>query len=192
MTRSVAEDLLRPHLDAIRSAINDGWADWLHVQSSKRTPARIRSGTRANLVYDFVTERLEGYFDSQGIVTTRKHQYLQVIFPGEKLVLRFKKFRDRQLRTSGIPTMHRLAVQAQQEPFEGMEVTYVVAGYLPDATGLELERLALVCSYYNEVLWSIDLESETSAVIPVHTSEPEAPVVRSVRPAAKMANEEEK
>lgn len=194
MSQEAAEQLLAPHLDAIRDAVQGGWGDWLEWQQQKVSTARIRTTTRANAVYDFVTERMEAYFDGvEGVTTNRRNQYLQVVFPGDQIVvLRFKKFRNRQLRTSGIPTEHRLAVEAQAATFEGLEATYITAGYLPDAAGTALERVAITCTYYDQLLWAFDLEPEELVVPePMREVEPEAPAVRSTRPAAKKKTSEE-
>jgi hypothetical protein len=162
MDRQTASELLTPHLDAIRDAIAGGWSDWHQWLQRNPTPTAPSSRTRANVVYDFVTARLEQYFaEVDGVQTNRRSQYLQVAFAGHRLVLRFKKFRDRKLRTSGIPTEQRRAVEAQEATFDGMAVTYVVAGYLPDEAGVELDLMALACSFYTETLWSIDLEPAT-------------------------------
>jgi hypothetical protein len=172
--------------------INEGWSDWQAMQAASPKPVLFRKTTRASAVYDFVTNSLENYFTERGATTSRNGQYLKIVFPDQRLVLRFKKFRDRKLRTSGIETAHRRLVDQQQAAFDGMEVTYAVIGYLPDAVGVELEDAAIVCWLGDEQLWHIDLPASAGAV-PQHlrTVELDAPPVRSTRPAAKEATDEE-
>lgn len=195
MTQGDTEALLAPHLTAIRSAIEGGWKAWHEWQKTKPDPIVLSGRTRASTVYDLVAARLDTYFASVGITTVWKTQFLHVVFPGEKpVILRFKKFLDRRLRTSGIPTEQRLAVDAQQHTFDGMEATWIVAGYIPDSTGLELEKIAISCSYYGDLQWSIDLDedAESGAIAePIHPVAPAPPAVRSTRPAAKKKSIEE-
>lgn len=194
VTRETAHALLEPHLEAIRSMINQGWSDWHAMQAASPRPVSYRTTSRANIVYDNVTNALEAYFTEQGATTSRQRQYLEIVFPDERLVLRFKKFRDGKLRTSGIATQHRRLVDQQQAAFEGMEVTHAVIGYLPDPVGIELDEVAIVCWFGDEQLWQIDLpDSAGSVPIPVRTVETDtdAPPVRSTRPAAKEATNEE-
>lgn len=192
LDREAALRLLEPHTDGIRAAIEGGWNDWHATVSASPITTPLRKTTRANLVYDYITGRAEAYFDGVGVRTTRKRHYLAVAFEDAQVVLRFKKFKDRALHTSGIETMHRRAVEGQQMTLDGLAVTYLVAGYLPDDEGIDLQRVSVVCSYYNEVLWEIPLDAtmSTSAPTPLTQEDAEAPEVRSTRPAAQKAETE--
>lgn len=195
MSEEQGRAMLEPHLEGVSLAIDNGWAKWLEFSASRPPGSLISKRTRASLMHDFTTQELERYFVGAGIATSRPRSYLQVDFSHPALAtLRFKKFRNGRLRTSGIPTQHRLAVEAQQVTLNGLHVTYVVAGYQVDAAGLELVRKAIACTIYDDVAWSIPLD--LALVKPLTLSpnhELAAPVVRSVRPAkqAKVQNSKE-
>lgn len=180
-----AERILSPHLEAIQGAIEGGWADWMEAVAAAPKLATARTTTRANAVYDRITERAEEYSESAGVPTTRKRQMLTVSLGEGLLILRFKKFRGRSLRTSGVPTQQRLEMEAQQVTLDGVHATYVVAGYLPDELGLGLDVLAVVCSYNGVIVWRIALGTDggDGSVRPIYAVPPQGPVVRSARRA---------
>jgi len=179
-----AEAILAPHLDALRGFLEGGWADWHEMVARSPELATSRATTRANIVYDRITARAEEYFDAQGIPADRRGQMLAVSFDDGRLIMRFKKFRSRKLSTSGIPTQQRLEFEFQQVVLDGTASTYVVAGYLPDELGLDLDLLAIACTFDGRVLWQIDLAGQGLApVLPVPVDSPQGPPVRSTRPA---------
>ena len=186
MTEDDAAVLLAPHRAALASFLLTGWADWIKLVEQNPMLATVRNTTRANVVYDRVTELAEAYFDAEGVTTTRSKQFLAVTLADGRLVLRFKKFKGRSMRTSGIPTTQRLEIEAQQVELDGMAVTHLTVGYLPDDLGVELDLTAVVCSFNGRPLWSIDLDAaETGSVVPVKSTKPVGPTVRSTRPAAR-------
>lgn len=186
LSQRSAETILAPHREALRGFLEQGWADWHESVSSAPILATSRPTTRANMVYDRITHHAEAYFDAQGIPAVRKAQMLTVSFDDGRLILRFKKFRNRKLGTSGVPTQQRLEFERQQVVLDGTAATYVVAGYLPDELGIGLDALAIACTYHGRVIWQIDLNEEGAAsVVPVRVDAPQGPPVRSARPAAR-------
>lgn len=184
LTREDADAILRPHMAALRECVESGWADW--HQAVRDTPflATSRTTSRANVVYDRISQRAEAYFDAQGIPTSRKRGFLTVSLDGGRLVLRFKKFRNKKLRTAGISTQQRLAIEYQQPALSGLEVTHATVGYLPDDIGVDLDVMAVACTYGERVVWQIDLFGEEfAAPVPVRVDEPHGPTVRSTRVA---------
>lgn len=189
MSQDEAEEILRPHLGPLRDIVTNGWADW-HA-SVKASPglATVRNSSRASVVYDKITERAEAYFDEIGVPTNKKRQFLEIVLADGQLVLRFKKFRNRALGTSGIPTQQRRELMYQQVVLDGMAVTHAVVGYLPDELGVGLDVVAVACSYGNRRVWHFDLAAdEVVSVVPVREELFERPTVRSTRP---VANEEQ-
>lgn len=186
LSRTEAEPLLAPHVEALAACLIGAWADWQEAIVLNPKMATVRNSTRADFVYDRMVERAETYFDSVGIFTSKKRQFLTVSLDDGKVVLRFKKFRNRSLRTSGIPTSQRLEIEAQQVVFEGMAVTHLTVGYLPDELGINLDITAIVCSYNGRPRWSIDLDQASGGlVVPLESTKPVGPTVRSTRPAAR-------
>lgn len=190
LSQRSAEAILAPHLGALRSFLEQGWADWHESVLAAPKLATSRPTTRANVVYDRITFHAEAYFDAQGIPAVRKGQMLTVSLDDGRLVLRFKKFRNRKLGTSGVPTQQRLEIEMQQVVLDGTATTYAVAGYLPDELGIGLDVLAIACTYDGRVIWQIDLNEEgTASVVPVRVDAPQGPPVRSTRPAAREESE---
>ncbi|MBS3177777.1 MULTISPECIES: hypothetical protein [unclassified Pseudoclavibacter] len=185
ISKTEAEELLAPHLAALQKCIREAWADWLQQIKERPQDATLSKSSRARVTYDRIADRAEAYFDAVGVHTTRERDFLEVSLADGLVRLRFKKFRDGSLRTSGIPTDQALEIYYQQVSLEGMSVTYLSAGYLPDELGLELDKVSIVCSYAGKALWEIPLEQDAAGVAAHGTPKrPTGPSVTSNRPAA--------
>ncbi|MFC9652338.1 hypothetical protein [Streptomyces sp. NPDC056937] len=165
-----AELVLSPHLQKIGGCIELGWRRWLGLlKQDSELGIVISARSRANLVYDFIRYEAVNAFDgSESVKVGDSRGFLLLTFE-ERIVLRFKKFRDRKLRTSGVPTQQRREFANQVLP--DMEaLTHLVAGYLPDKEGLGLERMAIACSLNDDRLWVLELDlglGETGVTAPV-------------------------
>lgn len=191
LTQDAGERLLAPHAPAMHKAITDAWAQWHIDLANNPNMAVLSPRSRASIVYDYMAANAEKYFDEIGVTTSRKAGFLEVTFSDDNAVLRFKKYKDASLRTSGTPTAQKLEIDMQQVTFDGMTMTYLVAGYLPDDLGLELDTVALTCSYGGRAQWQFDLDMSVVAdVTPYGQEEPQRPAVRSTRPAAKEESTE--
>ena len=188
LSREDTERVLAPHLPALRGFIEEGWSEWHEGIAAYPNFAVGTPRTRASFVYDLITPKLEDYFAGvPGVTTTRRRQFLEVMFTDDRIALRVKKFKGKNLKTSGIPTEQRLEIQAQQVTFDGMSVTHLVAGYLPDKFGDQLEVLAVACSYGERLLWRLDLGCDpVPGSVPVQEVEPSGPPVRSSKIAEEM------
>lgn len=172
-----AQAILAPHISDIVAVLRAGWEDW---KDAGRQVPHLVSGksprTRASWVHDAMTlEAMRRFADTEGVHVSKKRGFLTLTFEEGLLVLRFKKFSGRQLRTHGIPTEQRLTFQMQQLQLDGMQVTSVVAGYLLDSIELEMARLAVVCPFGKNNLWIIDLEIPGAGVAPVVPVAPKDP-----------------
>ncbi|WP_326593626.1 hypothetical protein [Streptomyces brevispora] len=180
-----AELVLSPHLQKIGGCIELGWRRWLGLlKQDSELGIVISTRSRANLVYDFIRYEAVNAFDGcEDIKVGDSRGFLLLTFE-EKIVLRFKKFKDRRLRTSGVPTQQRREYANQVLP--GMEaLTHLVAGYLPDKTGLGLERMAIACSLDDDQLWVLELDlglGETGVAAPVAPMPSAPPRDTIVRP----------
>ena len=152
LTEEAAETLLAPHLPAIGNCLREAVG---RFKADRALTGPVSTRTRASNVHDYATEAAERIFDGvPGIELARDHGFL-VIVVEDTAVIRFKKLTDR-LATHGIATRQARLWDAQ-EPIPGLpQRTHLVAGYVLDDLG-EIQRLALVCSRYGRVLWSIDL-----------------------------------
>lgn len=153
-----AEAILSPHLEKIGASIDLGWRQWLALlKQDSELGVMISNRTRANLVYDFIRyQAVKAFDDCNDVQISDSRGFLLVTF-SNKIILRFKKFRDRKLRTSGVPTQQRREYATQVLP--GMEaLTHLVAGYLVDEAGLALDRAAITCSLDDDQLWVLELD----------------------------------
>lgn len=158
LTLDEAVDVLGQHREGIRTVLKNGWSRWRRLLEADTELAVIVSGrTRASLVYDFICHEAMAHFEgAAGVVISEERGILLLTF-NERLLLRFKKFRGKALKTSGIPTQQARNWANQTLP--GMEeLTHIVAGYLPDEAGIDLDRVAITCALANEMLWVIDLD----------------------------------
>lgn len=189
LTAEEAGDVLSPHLAHLGQSLDHAWKRWRALVDAHTELAFIVSNrTRASLVYDFIRhEALTAFHGTPGVHLSEDRSFLRLTFD-EKIVLRFKKFRDQSLATSGAST--RQAQDWANQVLPGMEaLTHLVAGYLPDALGLTLKKTAITCTDGSDLLWVIDLDldlGDTAAPAPV-TPLPTAPpqpgtIIRPRRP----------
>lgn len=133
LTRDEAADLLAPHLAEIENCIQQAWARWL----ANPDCATASKSHRAAVVYDYMTQEISKAFSSKpGILLKWKHNSLNMVV-GDSAIIRFKKFRGRTFKTSGIATGARNAFLSQGGVHEGMVVTNLIVGYLLDQLEVE-------------------------------------------------------
>ncbi|MFB7472933.1 hypothetical protein [Kitasatospora sp. NPDC056184] len=182
-----AELILSPHLEKIGGSIDLGWQQWLSLlKQDSELGVMISNRTRANLVYDFIRYQAVKSFDNCEDVQVSDNRGFLIVTFNNKIILRFKKFKDRKLRTSGIPTQQRREYASQVLP--GLEaLTHLVAGYLVDEAGLDLDRVAITCSVDDDQLWVLDLNlglgdvGMSTPVSPLPTGPQQDTIVRPKR-----------
>ncbi|MGW3571227.1 hypothetical protein ACWDSL_46365 [Streptomyces sp. NPDC000941] len=189
ITAEEASQVLSPYLDQIGRCIQDGWQRWRTLlKHDAELGVIISNRSRANLVYDFIRYEAVNRFDGDPDVTISDSRGFLLLTFAEKIVMRFKKYRDAKLRTSSIPTQQSLKFTNQVLP--GMtELTHLVAGYLPDDAGIDLEQVAITCTLGNDQLWVLDLDlaiDTVAAVTPlpaIPSQEQRTTIVRPKRAA---------
>lgn len=159
ITKEEALKILGCHLDDIVAVVIAGWSDWQDINKSDPAKTATKSGrTRASWVYDAMAAKAKEVFaDKPDVHVSESRGFVTLTFDN-KIVMRFKKFRGRALRTSGIATQQRLEFETQQLHMDGMTVTGVVAGYLLDRIEQQQEKLAITCPLNGDNLWVIELE----------------------------------
>jgi hypothetical protein len=184
ITRDAAERHLKPHLPLLAQALQAGWQAWERLLTSDVAGPLSRSA-RARVVYDHATATAEHLFGPVPGVLTGRHHGLLILDFGRVLV-RFKKL-DSSLRARGIPT-------EQQQMFAGQEhvlgrpvqltlfpaAPMLIAGYVLDALESNMQRMVLVLSVHDHVVWELPLDG-VPVVIPVVAVEAPAATVRSLR-----------
>lgn len=158
LTQAEAEVLLENHSPALTKVIADGWKRWRQlVKDDAALGAILSNRSRASIVYDCIRhEALRTFDDTESVVVSEDRGFLLLTFE-ERIILRFKKFRDEKLHTSGTST--RQAYEYAHQTLPGMEsLTHLVAGYLPDEVGIELKTAAITCPLGNGLEWIIELD----------------------------------
>jgi hypothetical protein len=140
--------------------------------------------SRASIVHDCIRYEAKSTFHGEEDVHVSEQRGVTLLTFSDTIVLRFKKFRDEKMRISGTPTQQSRDYAAQVLP--GMEeLTHLVAGYLPDDTGIGLHLAAITCSLDDDQLWVLDLdlgfdEAVPAVPVPLATGQDQADTI--VRP----------
>ncbi len=139
------------------------------------------------MVYDHATDRAEQLFASVPNVFTHRTYGLLIVDFG-RVLIRFKKL-DVDLRARGIPT-------GQQQMFAGQEhlldapqqlqlfppAPMLIVGYVLDPLETTIDRMVVVLSIIDHVLWELPVVAPTLVVSGIGTDgEDAAAVVRSRR-----------
>ena len=180
--RDKCVQLLRVHTSTLDNCFQEAWKRWLAWLSTLAgSPADITPRSRANILYDMIkAEAIERFAGTPG-VTAREERRFLVLYFGDTVALRFKKFRSKTLRVSQNRTRQATAYGQQELEYSSTlePLTHLVAGYLLDDLELNLERLAITCSMGGQHLWlPIDILDGKASSITV----PRAPQSESKKP----------
>jgi len=189
LTQERAADLLGAHSSALHGCIDRAWNRWLQNPDAATASKR----TRATTVYDYITQEVQQTFgDVDGFTLAWKHGSLHMTVDNSAII-KFKKFRSRKLRTSGIPTNARNQFLRQAGVLDGMVVTHLVVGYLLDELELAPETIAVACPLGKGNLWALPLGPEFDAgegamprPIAATTTDDGGTVIRSTKVAASV------
>lgn len=192
LTESEANELLTPLMDDFREAVLEGWEAW--ASNPARPTASKRS--RASMIHDEITNRLEQSFDGHARVRVkRRDNSLQMSVDGVAII-KVKKLRRRGLGTDGILTNARVSFLAQRGELCGRPVTNLVLGYRLDELELGVEQIYLTCPLGRRNLWALRLtDKPVASVSLLDTADPdeERTIIRSLRVptlSTKIAEEE--
>lgn len=161
LTQVEAERLLQKHSPVITKVIGNAWKRWRAlIKPDPEAGSILSNRTRASAVYDYIRhEALAAFTGVEGVVVSEDRSFLLLTFD-DRVILRFKKFRDKSMRIATTST--KQAREYANQVLPGMEsLTHLVAGYLPDEVGIELAKAAITCQVDGEVKWFIDLDLTT-------------------------------
>ncbi|MFD8887586.1 hypothetical protein ACFV0H_34625 [Streptomyces erythrochromogenes] len=201
MDRASCVQVLEPFQNKFDQCFRDAWSRWQDwLKKLEGSPADVSSRSRANMLYDFITAEAIKQFIEVEHVRVRKERGFLVIYIRDRVAIRFKKFRGRKLRTSGIPTGQARAFQGQMLEFSGEvePMTHLVAGYLLDSFELDLAKLSITCTLNGEHLWApIEItphagEGGIAIPMPATPGDGPRPVIRSTRKAPAKETSETK
>jgi hypothetical protein len=192
LSQEEAVALLGAHAGTLRDCIDRAWARWLDHPDQATASRR----TRACIVYDYIGEEVEKAFDGvPGISLGRRYGSLHMTVESTA-VIKFKKFRGRGLRTSGIATNARNRFLAQTAVLDGLVITNLVVGYLLDPIEQAPAVIAVTCPTDQGNLWALDLDGLTNsaaAPVPIQPQSPDegGTIVRSTRRAVEETSSNE-
>ncbi|MFG1618339.1 hypothetical protein ACGFI3_36780 [Nonomuraea wenchangensis] len=197
LDRAACNELLAPHIPTLEQCFRNAWARWVEwLAKLDGSPADISARTRANIVYDFIVAEGSNRLRGAENVRIRKVRGFLVIHLNDRIALRFKKFRNKSLKTSGIHTNQATLFNQQALEFDTKfrPLTHLVAGYLLDDLALDMNKLAVTCTMNGEHLWAPIEILGTSAAGKLEPlfAQPATPksVVRSARKKKKAGDEE--
>lgn len=196
ISKDEARGILRDHQGTLLGCYDLAWGSWKKIEEGiVRAAPRYRATSRANLFYDLLTEQIEGAFaDSEGVTMTRKLGFLTLTFDG-RLVVRFKKFRGKSLKTSQIMTFQQQRL-SRQELELGLDATTIVVGYVLDPLGTEVTKIAAACPLDGENVWTLNLDDDEFGqfVLPISLPNSGAPkpVIRSKPGKTRKTNKNDK
>lgn len=177
-TRIISEDegrqILETHWGRLRFCYAWAWEQWEELPPEKRIPLGARS--RASFIHDYATYRARKEFDGvPGVDVVDDHGFLVLVFE-DTVILRFKKFRNAGMGTSGIATRQQQQFE-WQDPIPGMPVaTNLVSGYSLDQLQTSMSMVAIACSVGSDLQWSIDItENEDTGGAVVQPMQPGGP-----------------
>lgn len=192
MGREQCQLLLTPHLSVLELCFTEAWARWTKwLATLEGAPTDLSPRTRANALHDFITTEAETRFAGQSKVRVKRKRGLLVITIDDRIVIRFKKFRNKTLKVARNATQQTIAFDSQQLQLSNdivQPMTHLVVGYLLDSLDSGIATVAVTCSVDGAHFWApirliTDNAVDTSGVHAINTNDPTAvkPGVRSKR-----------
>lgn len=188
---SAVEPIVADHADRFAQVLLQAWAALGAMQSAcPEEMSGAGASTRGMLVSDFTLEPAHRVFGGvAGVRVDERYRRPWVCLAGDQVQVRFRKLTSAlQICVSNSERATRLAFHLGDPLFpEIPEATVLTAGYVVNAAGLDLERLALVCHMGSRVHYVMDLPGG-SATDQAPTQMPltplSSPIIRSARTAA--------
>lgn len=179
----------------LAACIHGGWNKWEEL--GRRAPdiqIPLNASARALIVHNHITDLARKEFADDVSVQIGDNRGFLILTIEEKVVIRFKKYRNGNFKTSNIPTRQQLQFAYQlQLPGMPPEATKLVAGYLLDELQTAIETVAVTCSIGPDLQWILDISDEADAgddtvEPPARPDEPRGPRV-GPKPAERKDDE---
>ena len=189
-------EIIAPHMGRLAAAVARGVRQLTDVQLDPSVPSRFKASllqignrSKSSLISDWVRTEVETEFaEVPHVLVRRKGQVFYLVVDG-RVAIEFKKFTGPSLAVSRNRTSRQTKITDQTQLVADADVTptWLTVGYLLDATGLGLHRIAAACRLGLELRYSFDLETTADllpfAVIPAYGSADEDHGL-IIRPAA--------
>lgn len=174
ISRRSAQRILRPYLHLLGEAMDGAVKDWRALGDTAEGAAarsKIRSGTKASNIHDFIKHEVLRRTDGVGGMTSNLHgQLLTARFADGELNMSFGKLPDRNRRPK---SANKFRIWRQAEALDALpgtnRTTWLHCFYELDAAGSQLRRVVIRCMLFGRPQWTIE--------VPLPLAAPLAPVV---------------
>lgn len=157
-----AETVLNEHFEIIANCINDAFEDcqgFVSEWNSNNKPVNFEKRTLANIVHDFIRERIKDAYSANQKAETKVFNKIFGLHIEKKFLVRFKKI-NKDYTTSNIKTTQTKNYEKQAE-IEGLpkQATFLYAGYIPNATWTSIKDIFIMCKMGGNIIWIKNLTS---------------------------------
>lgn len=180
LSEEECREIVAPHMGRLSSAVARGIRQWTDVQLDPSVPFQFKASllqagnrSKSSLISDWVRAEVETEFaDVPHVLVRRKRQVFYLVVDG-RVAIEFKKFTGPSLGVSRNRTSRQAKITNQTQLVADADVTptWLTVGYLLDATGLGIQKIAAACRLGLELQYSFDLETTADllpfAVLPV-------------------------
>lgn len=157
-----ADSILNVHFDVIAKCISDGFEDcqgFINEWNRNKKPINFEKRTIANLVHDFIKDRVKQQYSQIENVETKEFNKIFGLHIDKKFLIRFKKI-NADYTTSNVKTKQTRNFEKQVE-IEGLpkQATFLYAGYIPNPTWTSIKDIFIMCKNGGNVIWVKNLTS---------------------------------
>src|SRR6266446_9797802 len=158
LSREQAEPLIKPYSTGIQTICLNG-LDAAN-QFGLKIPelrAKMKQRTMSNILNDAIVHEARQFFDGKAGVRQSDEEEMFCVCIENRLAVRFKKSSDDD-KTSNVKTHRQMDIASQFLKFPGWEdVTWVSVGYHLTKAGDLIDRIKIICRYFDEYLWQITI-----------------------------------
>ncbi|OLR89536.1 hypothetical protein [Actinokineospora bangkokensis] len=166
MTREQAELALADHVGVLNKCFElawKRWCEWLHDLPG--SPADVTANARAQTLHGFIVAEVRRSMSGREGVQVFHKNGLWLVRIQDRLVIRFKKFRNGAYKTSSNVNQQSIAFDSQQLSLEAgllTQMTHLVMGYLLDEVETSMKTVAVTCVVDGKHYWApIELSTTT-------------------------------
>lgn len=174
LSEEECREIIAPHMGRLAVAVARGVRQWTDLQLDPGVPSRFKaillhagSRSKSSLISDWVRAEVEIEFAEVPHVLVRgKGQVFYLVADG-RVAIEFKKFTGPSLGVSRNRTYRQAEITGQTQLVADADVTptWLTVGYLLDATGLGIQKIAAACRLGLDLQYSFDLET-TADLLP--------------------------
>ncbi|WP_433268981.1 hypothetical protein ACQPZF_05680 [Actinosynnema sp. CS-041913] len=187
LTRTQCEETLSNHVSVLNECFQSAWERWRDwLPQVKGSPADLTAHARARVLHDFIRAEVKRRLLGKPGVQIKESRGLLVVRIRDRVVIRFKKFSGKALKTSGNWNQQTAAFDAHHLELSEDElqpITHLVAGYLLNELEAGIEKVAITCLVEGQHFWPpIEIFTEAAEhTATVHVTDVADPTVSKPR-----------